>query len=328
MPSPLCPKLSKALAGLLFVLFAFGCAQVTTQYKGEYYLVNDRYAEGIEYFQAQLKQNPNEPSTHYYLGRMYLATNKYEQGLNHIEQAIALDPGNADYYFWQGVAYWALMNFEKERESYEQALRLDDKHVQAHVYLGHHLMDKGRVEEALGEYDTAVALDRYNPDALYNRALALRKLGRAKQETEAWKTYLGFYPDGEFARNAADYLNYRGNFAYRNYQIGIRRVTLERIRFKQDSAQIEQSSKPSLRVIGSIMTNNKRIVLEIVGFQDDDKNLAQARADSVREYILDQYPEVSPDRLKTRAVSRPERIAVGDKEYLLNGSILFVTLAL
>jgi tetratricopeptide (TPR) repeat protein len=292
---------------------------------GESYLKSEQYDQGIRAFEKRLSENPDDPSINYYLGRFYLAEARAEQALAHLSRAVTLAPGDADNYFWLGVAHWAAMDFQAERRNYQEALALDKNHIPARLYLAHNLSDNGEWKEALVEYGKVLQRDRYNPEALYNRGLVLQQLGKPSAEVAAWRGYLKYYPDGKWALRAADHLNALGDFSYRNFAIGYRRVTLEPITFSPNSADLLLEGKPSLRVVGSILSINAGIELEILGYKKGDAALARARAEAVRDYLLEHFPSINPSRLEFRGQGQAETVGIGNSTYGLNESISFVT---
>ena len=146
-----------------------------------------------------------------------------------------------------------------------------------------------------------------------------------REEIDAWKGYLKHYPDGRWALRATDHLNALGDFSYRNFTIGYRRVTLARIPFRPGSAELPSRGKPSIQVLGSILSINEKIGLEISGYEKNDPALATARAKAVRDYLLQHFPTINPSRLKYGGKGDAEKVEIGDRTYRLNESISFVT---
>ena len=306
---------------LILVLWIPGCMSL----KGERLLKNEQYQDGVANFKNIVQEEPENPEAHYYLGRFYLALERPEEALSHLKRAVQGDPAKADYQFWLGVAYWAIRDFELERKSYLQALAKDPKHVPARLYLAHNFLDSGEWQEALDNYNLLLRGEPYNPEALYNRALALMELHRPKEQAMAWKKYLQYYPEGKWAFRAVDHLNQLGEFSYRNFTIGYRRVTLEHIPFPSGSAKVLSQGKPSLQVLGTILSVNDKIYLEVVCYKNGDPALAAARAKAVRDYLLNEFPRLKPSRLGARGIGFKERIKAGSKVYLLDDSTTFIT---
>ena len=306
---------------LTLVLLMSGCMSL----KGERLLKNEQYQEGIATFKSIVREEPKNAEAQYYLGRFYLALERPEQALPHLKQAVRGDPAKADYHFWLGVAYWAIRDFALERKSYLQALAKDPKHLPARLYLAHNFLDSGEWQKALDNYDLLLQRQPYNPEALYNRGLALMELHRPHEEAMAWKRYLQCYPEGRWALRAVDHLNQLGQFSYRNFTIGYRRVTLEHITFPPGSAKLLPQGKPSLQVLGTILSINDKIYLEVVCYKNGDPALAAARAKAVRDYLLQEFPQIKPSRLGARGIGFKERIKAGSKVYLLDDSTTFIT---
>ena len=311
-----------AAAGLVLAVLALaGCAKMV----GPYYLEQEKYEEGIEVLGGQLRENPNDASSAYYVGRYHLALNKPREGLPYLEKAAALDPENADYVFWTGVAYWALLDFERERAAYEKTLSLDPDHISANLYLGHGYLDQGEWAMALGQYDTVLKLDKYNPEALYNRAVALSGLGRTKEEIAACKKFLEYYPAGSLGMQATARLNLHGDFTYRNYIIGKRNITLKGMTFKPGSDDPDSASKETLQVISAMLETNRELELHIVSYVNGDPERAKRRARSVRDYLLSWRPGTDAARLPLSWFGTAEQVEIGDKTFSLGESVNFIT---
>jgi tetratricopeptide (TPR) repeat protein len=313
----------KFIAPLLLasVLFAAGCATVM----GPYYLEQEQYEEGIRAMGERLKEHPDDAASAYYVGRCYLALNKPKDGLPYLQKAVQLAPDNADYVFWTGVAYWALMDFDRERAAYEKAVSLDPNHISAHLYLGHGYADQGQWAQALKQYDVVLSLDPYNPEALYNRARALGGLDRTSDEIAAWKRFLEYYPDGSMAMTATEQLNLHGDFAYRNFIIGNRNVTLRSVTFKPGTSVLDADGRASLEVLSAMMQVNRGLVVNIVAYVEGNAPLAKARAAAVRDYMLNGNPDVDRRRLPLSWFGTAEDVQVGEKTFALGRSVSFIT---
>jgi tetratricopeptide (TPR) repeat protein len=324
--------------GITLVL-ASGCTQVTQgqylikdQYhamkqnvQGQYYLDNKKYKKGIEVFQEEVRAYPDNDEAHYYLGRFLLAEKQEKKALTHLKRAVELSPKKADYHFWLGVAYAANKIGDLERESYLKALEIDKNHVQALTYLGHNQLERKEYKEALQSYEKALELWPGNPAALYNRAYTMKKLGRTPEEKLAWQEYLAYYPSGSLARRAVIHLNAIGDFEYRNYLIGRRTVTLKTIVFEPFTAKIGKASQSSLDFLGTIMKNNSNVSVHIVVYQKKNKELAEARAKSIKAYLLKEFKEIQSSRLTVSWFDAPEKIKIDKKIFYDDESINFIT---
>ena len=293
--------------------------------RGNYYLEKRKYKDGIVAFQKELETNPESAEAQYFMGRFHLADNRPKEALYHLKWAANLSPEKADYHFWLGVAYAANNEGDLERKSYLRALELDKKHLQAMNYLGHNQLEKSEYENALKTYNKVLDLWPDNPAALYNRALILMRLDRTPEEELAWREYLNVMASGAMARQAVLNLNALSNFEYRNYLIGSRTVTLEKIYFEPFTAKIWVGSQPSLDVLGEIMKNNQGIAIHTVAYQKNNRKLAKARAKSVKRYLIKKFPEIKPSRLMVSWFGTPEQIKTAKKSFTEDESINFIT---
>lgn len=194
-----------------------------------------------------------------------------------------------------------------------------------HLYLGHSYLEHSQWEKALNAYNRVLDLQSDHAQALYNRALTFNQMQRIPEEIAAWKQYLVYYPEGEWAFKAVDHLNAQGNFDYRTYLIGDFKVVLEKIQFEATSGFRLKDNQPSLDVVGSIIHTNQNIRIKIVSYRSGNKTLAKRRAESVKRYIIGKYPKMNPRRLAVSGIGEPERVTTGWKRFDLNDSINFMT---
>lgn len=309
---------------LLSLLMLTGCG-VKQMLKGEYYLSQRKYKDGILAFKNEVNTIPDDSRTHYYLGRLYLADGQAAAGLTHLKKAVNLDATDPDHHFWLGVAYAAVRQKAQERKCYLQALTVDPNHLQSRIYLAHSQLEGGEHEQALANYQRVLKRWPDEPASLYNRALALQKLGRKHEERGAWKEYLDFYSAGPMSRRAVAHLNRLGDFSYRNHLIGPRTLTLRRIAFKPTTADLTAEDKDTLRFLGAALVNAERLSVHIVAFSDGDKSLAEKRAKAAKKYLLEQFPQIAFSRIKVAWFGEAESIRVADSEYRIGESVNFIT---
>lgn len=160
------------------------------------------------------------------VGRGLLAAGRGEEALEMIQHASRLSPANPEYLFWLGTAHWSMGDREMEQLSYRKAVQIDPDYLPVLVNLGHSLLENREPEEALQAYNRVLTIAPNHQIALYNRALAIHLIGNPGQAIAAWKKYLGSYRSGKWAYRAVQHLNEQGDFSYRTYQVGFRRVIL------------------------------------------------------------------------------------------------------
>lgn len=322
-------KTSLCALAALVVIGCVSCVGVNpySEMMGPYYLKQRQYNDGIQAFTETLKEDPTNDTAAFYVGRYYLAMKKPDKAMPYLQKAAELRPENADYRFWIGVAHWAKLEFDKEQEAYKEALALDPDHISANLYYGHGFVDDGEWDKALARYDKVISLDRYNPQGLYNRAVALGGLERKEEERAALKKFLQYYPDGSLAMRATARLNLLGDFSYRNFILGKRNVTLRSMTFKPGTNDLEYESKESLHVIAAMMAANTKLDIHIVAYKDGDAATAKARVKAIQDYILAGRPEFDPKRLPLSWFGEAENVQLQGKRFVLEDSVQFITVA-
>ena len=319
---------------LHFLLFSItltinGCVvkeygrSIKNSVKGDYYLQAKDYQKGRESFKAEVKQNPNSPSAHYYYGRFLLQENSNKFALTHLKTAVALAPKNSAYHFWLGIAYSANNQAKNEEKSYRKALTINPKHLQSLIYLGHTQLEGKKFTNAFNLYTQALDIWPDSPSALYNRALALKKLGRTPEEILGWHEYLRRSPSGSLARQATTYLNNFKDFSYRNYTLGKRVVTTQQIKFDPFQSKISNLSKESPLLIGSVYSKMKDGTLQIVMYQKNNKLLAKQRAIVIKRFIIEGYPEINPKKVGVSWFSTPQKIKINNRTFNIDESVDF-----
>jgi tetratricopeptide (TPR) repeat protein len=309
----------------LLLLAMAGCADVTSTFMGQYYLNAAEYAQGRSAFTSKLSENPDDPILNYYMARFELGADNPEAARPFIEKAVRLAPDNADYRFWEGVTWWALMEPDKEKAAYEKALAINPEHLSANLYLGHNELDRGKNAVALDYYARVLRMDPEDPQAMFNTAVALDRLGRSPEMRRAMKQYLDLYPDGPMARLGTDMLNRHGDFSWRNHMLGLRTVTLKSIEFEADSAALTEDSKDSLAVLGSILTIKQDLDLHVVVYAQGNSTLARQRALAIRGYVSGMHPDVSPKRLIPSWFDQPEIIKIDGRSHVKAESVSIFT---
>jgi tetratricopeptide (TPR) repeat protein len=98
-------------------------------------------------------------------------------------------------YFEQGNLFAASTEWEAAIAAYDAALAIKPDKDSALYNKGLALRKLGRYEEAIAAYDAALAIKPDKDSALYNKGLALRKLGRYEEAIAAYDAALAIKPD-------------------------------------------------------------------------------------------------------------------------------------
>jgi tetratricopeptide (TPR) repeat protein len=307
------------LIGTLIPSFAQADSDGITLFRQE------KYEQAVTIFSEELKKQPDNPVSNFYMGRSLLALNQPGKSIDYLKKAVQLVPNNPDYLFWIGVSYWANMEFDKERQSYLKALKLNPDHLQARLYLGHSYMDRNQWKAALSQYDRVLDINPAIPDALYNRALVFRQLGKSADEKNAWGSYLSRYQIGKWALQAAEQLNGYGDFSYRIYLLGSRRIAAPAINFEPAGSTLKTESVPALEQIGDILIKNRMLSLYVIVYVKDNPKIAKSRAKVIKKHILETFPKIEPSRIMLSWFGVPEKINSENKTYLLDESVKIIS---
>jgi tetratricopeptide (TPR) repeat protein len=314
------------LATCFFLIISAGLSiSLAAETDGIIFFQQEKYSEAASCLATDLKNQPDNSSVNFYMGRSLLALNQPADAVFYLRKATVLDPVNADYHFWLGVGHWATTDFEEERRSYLEALKLNPKHLSANLYLGHSYVDQGDWQKALIQYDRVLGIDADFPEALYNRAVALGKLNKTPEAREAWKRYLSRYHFGTWAFQAVDQLNQTGDFSFRAYWLGSLRVIMPKIAFATGTDGLAGQSIGALETVKKALERNSELSLHIVAYVKGNAKLAASRAKALKANILKSNPDILSSRVKVSWFDEPEKISSGDKMYVLNESVNFIT---
>lgn len=307
------------LAGL-FLLLLSGCAGVGAE--GERYLLAGDYDSGAQRFRELVRESPDSQDANFWLGRFLLAGKDAGAAVSYLRQAASGDVGNIDYQFWLGVAYGETMRPGLEEAQYQKVLSLDPGHISALRYLGNNFLNRGRFEAALESYNRALELRPKDSNALYNRALSMHFLGRSPEEKIAWLEYLWRYPAGPLALRATEHLNRLGEYSYRNQRLWGRQVTLTKIWFQPFQGLLRRGAYRSLNLLGEIASKIPKVQLQVVMYQKNNKDLAQARAVSVQDYLVQHFPALQ-GRVQISWLGVEDVFVVQGQEVRIDESVRF-----
>ncbi len=287
-----------------------GCAvgqAIKNNYQGHRYLQTKQYKLGEETFRNAVIQNPDDAGANYFLGRFLLANSSPEKAMPYLEKAVFLDPKATDNLFWLGVAQGEIGNYKQERKSYQRVLQIDPNHLQSLIYLGHNQLKAKAYDAALVTYNKVLALRPTNPSALYNKALIARIQKRTSEEKTGWLAYLKTYPSGDLAIQATEHLNQLGDYTFENHSLGSRTVTIKKIEFEPASEKLVSSSLASLDVVGATALNIAKGKLQVLVYQNKDRELARTRAVSIKKYLLKKFPGLTDDKVSISWFGQPEK---------------------
>lgn len=131
---------------------------------------------------------------HYNLGLEALRAGRAQEALKEYDEALALDEPFADAHLGRGlVLELAFGKLEDAEREYRRAIQLRAGFSEAHNDLGQLLAKTGRLDEAVREFDAALANMLYKEPwvARCNRGQALHRLGRREEGIAELRACLG-----------------------------------------------------------------------------------------------------------------------------------------
>lgn len=261
----------------------------------------------------------------YILGRNHLAQDQPDEAMPLLKKAVALDPGNAGYHFWLGVAQWSSDNQSGERQSYLAALDLDPTYLPARVYLGHNYFDHGAWQQALSQYERVLQTVPDHREALFNSALAYRRLGQTSKENATWATFLSHYGSGTRAMHALSYLNTNGDYSFQAAIVGKEQLAMRQVAFHGGGSQLTKAAEASVLTMGNKFAQRDNLILHVVVFSKGDAALAKKRAKAIKQTMLDAFPGIPRERIRLSWFDSALAQKINGREHLLSESVRFFT---
>ncbi|MGK7388865.1 MAG: tetratricopeptide repeat protein [Candidatus Cyclobacteriaceae bacterium M2_1C_046] len=156
------------LIGILFLILS-GCKDERSDLGDKYY-ERGEYKKAIESYNEYINLNPEHLKSIYNRGRAYEELGQYDQAVQDYRHVLKNDPENvrallsmAKYYYSQEDDY------ENAIFYVDKALKIDDKNAMAYVIRGRANQKLGNIQEALSDYNNAIAVNRDYADAYLSR---------------------------------------------------------------------------------------------------------------------------------------------------------------
>ena len=130
-----------------------------------------------------------EPSNYDALLNLSVCLSKtgYEfQALEYLDQAIAIDPHSERAWTNKGNVFQEINDFAQASSCFDRALQLNSQSQEAFIGRGNLRNELKAYQSALEDFDAALELNPSNPQAKWNKALSLLRLGNFE---EGWELY-------------------------------------------------------------------------------------------------------------------------------------------
>jgi tetratricopeptide (TPR) repeat protein len=163
------------------------------QLLGALKLQTGKVGEAYRLIAAALEVEPRSADALTNLGLALRAMNRNAEALARFDQALALVPAHVEARNNRGLLLLVEHRAEQALACFDEVLRLEPRHL-ARVNRGNALAELGALEEAIAEYDRALAMFPNHPGALFNRGNALHGMARYDEAIAAFDRALATVP--------------------------------------------------------------------------------------------------------------------------------------
>jgi len=163
-----------------------------------------RMIEGIECGDSSIQKEETKEDESGERKKDEVSDEKKDQTIKVIRAEINRD--DAKKHFDEGDRLYDLGRYEEAIKEYDKALAIDPNYRDAHNNKGVALYLLGRHEEAIKEYDKALAIDPNFKEAHYNKGAALYLLGRHEEAIKEYDKALAIDPNFKEAHNNKGYV--------------------------------------------------------------------------------------------------------------------------
>lgn len=181
---------------------------------GVIHMKNENYPEAVKCFQSSLEQLKGTGYTKVNLaihpkvymgactnlGLIYTRIGMYDEAVEVLKEAIQFEPSDVDANWNLGTVYWFMGDMESTAAQMRRYITLDPDNAEAHNIIGLIYYRKDLRDAALDEFQTAAKLNPSEKQYSYNEGLALAKLGRYDEASQAFKRASGLKTGAELRR--------------------------------------------------------------------------------------------------------------------------------
>lgn len=184
---------------------------------GHIYYMWGKQADAEREFKRTLSIDSSFSAAQNYLGKVYEQRKDWDKAIRAYRKALENKKYETPQYahFNLGIALKHQNRKEEALQEFHEALRVDpsfvvgDSPAAYSVYneIGQMLAGLGRLDEAIGAYQKALALAPNYPEAHYHLGLAYYNGGARDKAKNEFQQVLRLAPDAEVARNSKQYLD-------------------------------------------------------------------------------------------------------------------------
>lgn len=160
--------------------------------RGVHYANLKKFSHAISDFDEAIAYNPKSPATYHNRAGVYMARGEKAKAAKDYDAAIALNPKDSYSYKTRSELMAQEGSLEQAMVDYEQSVRLDN----AGVAQPPKQINASSYSSVLKGYNSLIALDKNNLDALYDKGLAEICLGNTKAGVDDLHKFLNLAPPG------------------------------------------------------------------------------------------------------------------------------------
>lgn len=166
-------------------------------------------AQAEALYKQAVAQDKDNPVLRMDYGDLLMLQQRFSEAREHYQAAIAIAPKNATAHTNLGLVHEALGDLDKAKKEHQQALTIDPNHPQAHLNLGHVLEMMGLLNEAKEEYRKSVLINMNYLLGYESLAQVLTKTGDYKASAETYEKALSIDPGSAAIHNNLAHAYYK-----------------------------------------------------------------------------------------------------------------------
>ena len=204
-----------------------------------------RWRDAAVLYDDILAVQPGYADAWHMRGLLDTQAGEHAQAVMRISKAISLNVTDPAYFNNRGLALQAQQRFDEALADFQQAIALDPKLAQAHCNMGNALQELHRHEEALSCFDRALALQPDNANTYFNRGNLYAAMLNIPKACENYDQVLALNPndvDVKFSKGNALLLAGEYITGWHLYDLGSMKLMLQE--YEDYSALFASGHKP------------------------------------------------------------------------------------
>jgi len=182
--------LAFATTCIAFISGKGGKKPVDTKSQNSQQAPADEKKREIEIALEDVKQRPEDPTSHYNLAVHYQNAGSFEKAIPHFEKAIALDKGHTAAMFHLGQIYMAMNKMSDAEREINKLLKIDPKDAESYLLLAQIFQAEKNPLKAGKAVEDSIRLNPGNTFAYLLKAQLLTEKGETKEARATLETAL------------------------------------------------------------------------------------------------------------------------------------------